>query len=150
MTSCSTSYARIWGLDFVKPADTNCNDSSSTSCDRGIGGIPGLQLPPPQPTGTFVANVTPSATDATLNNVVIPGLAINETPACATGGSPAQDTYVAGAMHSSVSNFTAGSFSLLSTVGQTNPSGPGARSLTTGVAAPTTPTMIDSWASVVE
>jgi type IV pilus assembly protein PilY1 len=150
VTTCPISTARIWGLDFARPADPSCSDVASMSCDRSIGGLPRLQLPPPQPVNSFVADVTPSATDSTLTNVVIPGVSLNETPACATGAAPSADGYVAGATHTGTTNFTPGSYSLTSQVGQKNPNGPGTRTVTTSIAPPNSPTLIDSWAAVIE
>jgi type IV pilus assembly protein PilY1 len=151
VTTCADAVARIWALDFVNPADANCSSSASTTCDRSIGGKPLLTLPPPQPANSLFANITPSATDATLTNVVIPGLAINETPACASGGTATTDNYVAGASHVTPTNLTSPSYSIMAQVGQTNPNGAGARTLNNlSVPKPISPTQIDSWAAVVE
>jgi hypothetical protein len=151
VTTCTDAVARIWGLDFVNPADTNCSTTASTTCDRSIGGKPLLTLPPPLPANSLYANITPSATDATLTNVVIPGLAINETPACASGGTATTDNYVAGATHITPTNMTSPSYSIMAQVGQTNPNGSGARTLNNlSVPKPISPAQIDSWAAVVE
>ena len=109
-----------------------------------------LELPPPQSPTAFVANVTPSATDATLDNAVIPGLAINETPACVGGGAPSSDSYVAGSMHTDVSNYTPGSYAITAQIGKSNPSGTGTQTFTSKVQTPISPTQIDSWAAVLE
>ena len=151
VTTCANAVARIWGLDFINPADKNCSNVASTTCDRSIGGAPMLQLAPPQPSNVLVANVTPSASDATLVNVVIPGLSVNETPACAGGGTGTTDQYVAGATHTTPSNVKAGGYNILAQVGQTAPGGVGARTLSNlTVPPPISPTTIDSWAAVVE
>jgi hypothetical protein len=99
----------------------------------------------------FNANVTPSAGDPSLNpNAVIPGISLQETPACVSEGATGADIYVAGAQHTNTSNFTPGSYALSEQVGQTNPAGIGTRTISQSVASPSTPTMIDSWAAVIE
>jgi type IV pilus assembly protein PilY1 len=149
--SCTNAVARVWGLDFVTPADPMCSNVTSSMCDRTTGGKPMLTLAAPQPANAVFANVTPAATDNTLTNVVIPGLAVNQTPACAGGGTGTSDPYVAGATHTTPSNVKAGGFSLLAQVGQTNPNGAGARTINNlTVPTPLSPTQIDSWAAVVE
>jgi len=151
VTMCTNAVARIWGLDFINPADKNCSIAASGMCDRSIGGVPMLTLPPPSPASLLVANVTPSASDATLANVVIPGLSVNETPACAGAGTPATDQYVAGATHTPPANVTKGGYNVMAQLGKTNPTGPGAATLSNlTVPQPISPTLIDSWAAVIE
>ncbi len=82
--------------------------------------------------------------------VVVPGVSIQSQPACAsttTGG----DGYVYGASHTTVSNVTAGAYSL--TYSSKLKSANGAQAVNTGsitLNTLATPTTIDSWAGVVE
>ena len=150
VASCQPSVARVWGLDFVMPNSANCADpTNNASCVRSGGGNFKL-IPDPTWTKPPVANVTPYATDQILANAVIPGLSIQVTPACASNGTPATDQYVPGAQHSAPTDFTPGSFSIFTQVGASNATGGGAAQLSIPVATPMSPTMIDSWAAVLE
>jgi type IV pilus assembly protein PilY1 len=146
--SCQPSVARVWGLDFVTPNTAVCPDPTSVTCVRSQGGnfklIPGGWTLPP------VADITPYASDPTLQNAVIPGLSIQVTPACASPGTPGTDQYVPGATHSAPANFTPGSFSLFTQVGAGNKTGQGAATLSVALPTPASPTLIDSWAAVLE
>src|SRR6185312_996584 len=82
---------------------------------------------------------------------VIPGVSIMNTPACASLGSPTSDQYVFGATHAAPQNFTAGSFSLFSQVGKPGTSGgTAAGTMQFNLSTPIAPTMVDSWAAVLE
>ena len=41
--TCVSNLARVWGVDFVHPADTSCNTPATAgSCNRAAGGVPSL------------------------------------------------------------------------------------------------------------
>ncbi len=147
--TCVSNLARIWGVDYINPADVTCGGASpAPTCNRAAGGIPSLLV------GTKLeTDLTPYATSPSgpLRTAVIPGLTINATPACAGAGTPAVDQYVGGgAQHVAAKNFTSGSFQLSSQVGAPSANGIGAQALSLNVAQPLSPTVIDSWAAVLE
>ena len=144
------AHARLWGLDFTQPADptspwtvnADCVPHPST-CDRSHGGKVTLTKSPDrfyQPDQQAVYAGTAGA--------VIPGVSIKATPACLSLGASGSDQYVGGVTHSSVTNFTPGSYSLSGTAG-----GLGTKGMTNidvPIPTPSAPTTIDSWASVIE
>ncbi len=140
---CSGGMARLWGRDFVTPDNTS---------DLSQGGLRELQPPPPNPPQSPPpVYVQPSDYDATLVGKVIPGVSIKATPACASLGPSASDSYVGGAQHSVPNNFTPGSYSLFTQVGaKSNAGTSGTRTFETSVPTPVAPTVIDSWAAVVD
>jgi hypothetical protein len=111
-----------------------------------------MQPPPPNPPQTPApVFVQPSDYDPTLLGRVIPGVSIKATPACASLGASTSDPYVGGGMHQTPSNFTAGGYSLFTQVGAKSNSGTtGARTFETSVPTPVAPTVIDSWAAVLD
>ena len=94
--------------------------------------------------------VEPDLYDPTLAGKVIPGVSIKATPACANLGNPGPDSYVYGASHSSPQNYAAGSYSLFTQVGAKGTNGATTRQFETAVPTPVSPTLIDSWAAVLE
>jgi type IV pilus assembly protein PilY1 len=134
--SCTSGHGRIWGLDFVKPADVNFLNK---------GGL--ARVVPP--VGAHPQYVQPDETDNTLLGAVIPGVSIKATPACAGLGTSGADPYVAGAQHSTEQNLSPGQYSVFSQVGATGPSG-GSKTYELQIPTPIAPTMIDSWAAVLE
>ena len=136
--ACTSGHGRIWGLDFTAPVDPTT---------LKLGGIPRLNPPP----AGHVDYIQPDETDTSLKGVVIPGVSINGTPACASTAAASNDTYVAGATHSSASNFTAGGYSVFSQLGAPGgASGSATRQFSLSVPPPMSPTKIDSWAAVLE
>jgi type IV pilus assembly protein PilY1 len=135
---CISNAARVWGVDFVTPADAT---------NRGGGGQPGLSI-----SGTTYTDVAPLVSNASkpVSIAVIPGLTINATPACAGVGAPSADQYVPNATHSAAQGFTPGSFALSSQVGAPGAKGVGTSALSLTVPTPLSPTVIDSWAAVLE
>jgi hypothetical protein len=92
-----------------------------------------------------------TATDSRIRTAVIPGLTINATPACAGAGAPATDQYVGGgATHSAPQGMTGGSYAIASQVGAPGANGVGASTVSIDVPPPIAPTVIDSWAAVLE
>jgi type IV pilus assembly protein PilY1 len=138
--ACTSGHGRIWGLDFVTPADT------AVPPDRSKGGLARLN---PQPV-LHPQYIQPDEADTTLQGIVIPGVSINATPACADSPTATSDPYVAGASHSSPANFTPGSYSVFAQLGTTGTNGAATRQFTQAVPTPLSPTTIDSWAAVLE
>ncbi len=147
--SCSAGAARLWGWDFVQPHDTSCTSDPTQTCLRGDGGVRELQ--PPTPAPDFV---DPVVTNGAPQGAVIPGVSIQATPACgALAQSGASDPYVAGASHAGTTAYTAGSYSLVAQVGAkggTSSNGAATQTINTPLAMPSTPTVISSWAAVLE
>jgi type IV pilus assembly protein PilY1 len=150
VTSCNPGIARLWGRDFVTPADTTCA-TNPTGCNRSIGGMAELQPPPPNPPQTPAPNwIEPDIYDPTLAGRVIPGVSIMGTPACANLGQPGPDSYVYGASHAAPQDYAGGSYSLFTQVGATGKNGSTTKQFSTPVPTPVAPTVVDSWAAVLE
>jgi type IV pilus assembly protein PilY1 len=139
---CKSGVARIWGLDYTTP------QSTSMPPDRSAGGKweligPGSSSP--------VQYVNEIDIDSSLpGNAVIPGVSIKTTPACAslTSGS---DQYVPGASHQTPTNFTPGRYSLFAQVGaKSSATTGGVATINMDLPTPTSPTVLDSWAAVLE
>jgi hypothetical protein len=95
--------------------------------------------------------ITPSSYDPTLVGKVIPGVSVKATPACADLGTPGTDQFVPGAQHASPQHFAQGTYSLFSQVGTPGIAGQGATAqVDIPLQPPPTPTVIDSWATIVE
>ncbi len=141
--SCSAGTARLWGRDFVTPSNT---------ANLSLGGLPEMQPPPPNlPTAPPPSWVEPDVYDNTLAGKVIPGVSIKATPACANLGLPGPDSYVYGAQHSTPQNYSqSGGFSVFSQVGAKGSNGAATKQVSMAVATPVSPTVIDSWAAVLE
>ncbi len=127
---CSPGRARLWGFDFINPqAGAGFGGKRLLTCSTTQDWLdPGYlcSMTQPQP-------------------AVVPGVAILATPACstqATGG------VAGGVTHTSLSNVSASSFALQFNVPQANGLPPQTESQT--LTNPIGPTVIDSWASVVE
>jgi type IV pilus assembly protein PilY1 len=134
---CSGGTAKLWGLDYVMPADPS---------DLSQGGVARL-MPPAGQTQTLTQFIIPSVTDSTLSGKVIPGVSIKATPACGDLG--AGDAGVAGASHAP-QNFTAGSYSLFTQIGAQGSGGTSTKQIDMQVPTPVSPTLVDSWAAVTE
>jgi hypothetical protein len=148
--SCNAGTARLWGRDFVTPADPTC--ATGGACNRSLGGLPEMQPPPPNlPTSPAPSYVEPDVYDATLAGKVIPGVSIKATPACANLGTPGPDSYVYGAQHAAPQNYSqSGGFSVFSQVGAKGSNGSATKQVSMAVTTPVSPTVIDSWAAVLE
>lgn len=141
VASCSSGDARIWGMDFETPyapsPSAPCT-ANPNSC-RGNGGV-------------FTLNTTSGYVDvgATFPGRVVPGVAVQATPACGTL-TAAQDNYIGGTVHQVTSSFTPGSFSLVGLVGGVGASnGMAENPFSISLPTPTAPTLINSWAAVLE
>jgi type IV pilus assembly protein PilY1 len=139
--SCTSGDARVWGMDFVTPFGGATCTANPDPC-RGNGGVFSASI---DATHGFI---DPGATNP---GRVIPGVAIQATPACGSFATRT-DGYVAGVSHMTNSSYTPGSYALVMPMS----SGGGARQ-TTPTAPPTvplqtplSPTLIDSWAAVLE
>jgi type IV pilus assembly protein PilY1 len=137
--SCQAGNGRIWGLDYVQPLD-------STTLSKG--GLPRMALIPNNVNGQYIQ---PDLTDTSLTGVVIPGVSIKGTVACSGLGTATNDQYVAGAMHSTPSGMTAPpSYSVFTQLGKPGSNGAATQQYEVSVPPPVSPTMIDSWAPVLE
>lgn len=131
--TCTGGLARLWGRDFVVPKDLN---------DPSQGGVPRLN-----PSGSAVA---PDFFDPLTNGKLIPGVSVNISPSCANASVGTSDPYVSGATHFSATNVTSTQPSLLAQVAGQNSTGTGAQRLEVKLPMPRSPTIVDSWAAVVE
>ena len=136
-TTCTSGDARLWGRDYVTPYSTT---------DASQGGAWEFPAPPGTPAGF----VQPDQSNAALAGIVIPGVSILSTPACAGLGTAAADQYVSGATHQSPSNFTGGSYSLFTQLGAKGSNGAATQQYQQSLPTPLAPTTIDSWAAVIE
>lgn len=141
--SCSNGDARIWGMDFetpyIPPGGQPCT-ANPAQC-RGNGGV-------------FTLNQTPASgfidVGQSFPGRVVPGVAVQATPACGTL-SAAQDNYIGNTMHQVTTSFTPGAFSLVGLVGGVSASnGLNENPFSIALPTPTAPTLINSWAAVLE
>jgi len=140
--SCTSGDARLWGLNFNTPYEpsgttTPCTANPASCRENG---------------GLFVLNSTNGYIDvgATFPGRVVPGVAVQATPACGTF-STVQDSYVAGVTHQATTSFTAGQFSLVALVGGVSGAGGlNANPYSVSLPTPVAPTLINSWAAVLE
>jgi type IV pilus assembly protein PilY1 len=132
--SCTSGDARLWGLNF-NTSYTACT-GNPTACGNG---------------GLFTLDPTHGYLDIglTFPGRVVPGVAVQATPACGTFGST-QDSYVGGATHQTTTSFTPGQFSLVALMGGVTPGGLHANPYSVPLPTPVSPTLIDSWAAVLE
>jgi type IV pilus assembly protein PilY1 len=137
--TCTSGHGRIWGLDFVAPLD---------STQRFKGGLPRMALAPNNHNGQYIQ---PDESDSTLSGAVIPGVSIKSAPACSGLSTSTNDQYVGGAMHQMPSGMSsAPSYSLFTQLGKPGSNGAATQQFEMGVPTPVSPTMIDSWAAVLE
>jgi type IV pilus assembly protein PilY1 len=138
--SCTSGDARIWGMDFVTPYGGASCTANPDPC-RGNGGV-------------FAASVSSSTgyidVGATNPGKVVPGLTVQTTPACGTL-TAGLDSYAAGATHYSTAGFTAGQFSVVGLIGGVSAAnGLSTAQVQVPLQTPMSPTLIDSWAAVLE
>jgi type IV pilus assembly protein PilY1 len=141
VSTCNNGTARIWGMDY------QIADTANPPASGGKGLLNDL---PPHPTTNIVQFVTPSAATggSGLAGVVIPGVSIRQSPACAsasTGVNP-----LGGGSYNSVGSFAPSTYSMFAQLGQANPSGLGANTLNISLNPPIMPLRIDSWAGIFE
>jgi type IV pilus assembly protein PilY1 len=142
--TCSGGDAFLWGLDFVTASDKTHPEN---------GGIPRLNPPPPAsqpspPLGHFEPSaMTPALAPA---GAVIPGVTIQATAPCSQKGASGSDQYVGGATHQGFGSFSPPSFSLYAPVAAKGSGGAATSSINIALPTPLAPTVIDSWAAVIE
>ena len=129
--SCSQGDPRLYGFDFIHPSTSGVASGGTLTITPAAGHLY-------QDLGLLAA----------VGGAVVPGISVQQTTACATTTSGA-DQYVAGATHTSTSTYTAGSFSLVALTGKSNQSN-GVGTLNIPLNAPNSATLIDSWATVTE
>jgi type IV pilus assembly protein PilY1 len=128
---CAAGDARLWAADYI---NANANGP-------GTGGI----VMGPVTGADQYLDLTTQGVPA---GVVVPGISLQQTTACATVNTGA-DQYVPGAQHATTSSYTAGSFSLVAQIGKASASG-GVPTYSRALNPPSTSTLIDSWATVTE
>jgi type IV pilus assembly protein PilY1 len=135
--TCKSGNGRIWGLDFVNPLDKNTLSK---------GGTPRVTM-----TGNHNGQyIQPDESDSTLSGVVIPGVSIKSSTAC-SGTTSGPDQYVGGAMHQTPSGMSApANYSLFTQLGKPGSNGASTQQFEVQVPTPVSPTVIDSWAAVLE
>jgi hypothetical protein len=96
--------------------------------------------------------IQPDISDTSLRGIVIPGLSIKAQPWCSGLGPSANDPYVAGAMHQTPPGGSSStpSYSLFTQLGKPGSNGAATQQFEQSVPTPTSPTVIDSWAPVLE
>jgi type IV pilus assembly protein PilY1 len=138
---CHAGMGKIWGLDFVVP------QSTTKPADYSMGGKIELQTNPPS--SSPPQYILETQIDPSLAGAVIPGVSIKATPACASLTS-GNDQYVPGASHTTPTNFTPGTFSLFAQAGTKGTGGSATQQINVALPPPTSPTVLDSWAAVLE
>jgi type IV pilus assembly protein PilY1 len=142
--TCGGGDAFLWGLDFATPSDATHPEN---------GGIPRLNPPPPaaQP-NPIVGHFEPSALNPALApaGAVIPGVTIQATAPCSQKGSSGSDQYVGGATHQGFGSFSPPSFSVYAPVAAKGTGGQATSAINIALPTPLAPTVIDSWAAVIE
>ncbi|HXX67536.1 MAG TPA: hypothetical protein VEK07_10160 [Polyangiaceae bacterium] len=141
--SCTNGDARIWGMDFETPFSPSGGPlcTANPSPCRGNGGVFTLNQTPPS---GFVD------VGQSFPGRVVPGVAVQATPACGTL-TAAQDNYIGNTTHQVTSSFTPGAFSLVGLVGGIPASnGMSENPFSIALPTPTAPTLINSWAAVLE
>lgn len=136
--SCSNGDARIWGMDFETPLPSGSSPcTANPSPCRGNGGV--LTLP-----------VDPDDIGQSFPGRVVPGVAVQATPACGQL-TASQDNYIGNTIHQTTTGFTPGAFSLVGLVGGVSaPNGLSESPISISLPTPTAPTLINSWAAVLE
>jgi type IV pilus assembly protein PilY1 len=129
--SCTPGRAKLWGFDFINPyvGAIGLGGKRLLTCSGSQDWLdPGFSCAMP---GTQQA--------------VVPGVAILATPACSTATTGA---VAGGVTHTALSNVSASAFALQFNVPQANGAAP--QTVSAPLTNPVGPTVIDSWASVVE
>ena len=145
VASCNGGNAYLYGRDYVTP---------DVASDLSQGGRRVMQPPPPAapqtppPFSVAASSLVPTPPAG----AIIPGVAIQGSPACAGLGGSSSDQYVAGQNHQMPQNFAGGTFSLFAQVGSKGIPGSNAATgqVNLNVPTPIAPTAIDSWAAVLE
>jgi type IV pilus assembly protein PilY1 len=136
---CSNGDARIWGMDFVAPEGGPCSDNTC----QANGGVRSTQLDSTNVPSTGFTDV-----GLQFPGRVVPGVAVQATPACGAFN-PTTDPYT-GTGHKQLGQLQSPPvYQLVGMVGGISTGGvPVVKSVQ--LATPLAPTMIDSWASVLE
>jgi len=144
-STCNVGLARVWGVDYQTP------DPSQSTTPPQWGGKPLMNALPPQPSTTIVSYVIPSEStgNSNLAGVVIPGVSIRQSPACAAAGGAVANP-LGGGSYNSVGAFSPSTYSMFAQLGQSNSAGAGANTLNISLNPPLIPMRIDSWAGVFE
>jgi type IV pilus assembly protein PilY1 len=142
-TGCANSGPSLYAWDFSN-VNLTCGGAHPLSC----GGDPNVD-PNFAPTGqlnyTAIAVGNPSVT----RNTVIPGVSIATTPSCATTGAAPGGDAVSGGAHTTITNPSPPTYSLVANIGKGKNS-TAQNLITQKLATPASPTVVDSWAMVSE
>jgi type IV pilus assembly protein PilY1 len=130
-TTCNPGQAKLWGFNF-------------NTANGGVVSAGGTRFAPLTCSSTQDWT-DPGETCGTRQPGVVPGVAIIATPACTTQGTA---SFGSGGSHHSITAEKAGAYSLVANIGAS--AGSPATQATIGLSTPLSPTLIDSWASVVE
>ncbi len=125
--TCTAGAAYLWGADYI-------NADSSRK---------------PTPQLDFAGNGTIELNHSMGSGSIPFGVAVTQQPSCFDLGTGSADEFVGFGAHSSLTNVTPGSFQLVVQMGSTT-SNTQPQTTTIKLAAPSTPAVIDSWASIVE
>jgi type IV pilus assembly protein PilY1 len=150
--SCTSGDARIWGMDFetpYTPPASSTTTTTTTTCTnnpdpcRQNGGVYSIDIDPAQTLGYIdVGTANPGR--------VVPGVALQATPAC---GSFTQttDPYTGGTHELLGALQSQPSFQIVGMIGGVSAGAAGLPATkTVQVTMPLSPTVIDSWAAVLE
>lgn len=138
-TGCNPGRAKLWGFNFNTPQNTS---------NLSQGGLRPAATSGSSPTTACTSTqdwTDPGVACGVIQSSVVPGVAVLATPACAQAGTAA---FGSTGVHNSLSSVAAGGFSLVANVGGSGVTG--GTSVSMALPTPTSPTVIDSWASVVE
>jgi type IV pilus assembly protein PilY1 len=135
---CSGGIPKLWGRDFIQPRNAS---------DLSQGGIPIFNPGPPTnpsgPTSPPPDFVSPPQ----FAGKIIPGVSINMAPSCSNLANTITDPYT-GSTHYVTQSLNSSQPQLFLSTGASTTSGSG--TLSVNIPPPGVPTIIDSWASVVE
>jgi hypothetical protein len=140
-SSCSGGGPNLYAWDFVNP---NAGCGATHSCGGVVGEDPNFV------TGELNTTALVTEYGATISSsTIIPGVSIASTPSCTTTAATASDAYTGGA-HTATTPPAPGNYSLMANLGKGKHPSASANLLTKSIAAPPSPTIVDSWAAVSE
>jgi type IV pilus assembly protein PilY1 len=141
LASCTSGDARIWGMDFVVPYGGAASCTNDPDPCRLNGGVFSPDVDPTLALGYIDVGTS-------FPGRVVPGVAVQATPACGAFTSTV-DPYTGGTHQQLGQLQSQPSFQLVGMVGGVSTGGiPATKSV--AITTPMAPTMIDSWASVLE
>jgi type IV pilus assembly protein PilY1 len=94
------------------------------------------------------AYITAQSIDPLAAGKLVPGLALQASPACAD--TQTQTDYYTGNSYTSMTSYTPSKYSIFASVGTAAPSGPGPLTINVNVPQPNTTVRLSSWAAVID